>query len=587
MKKQQVVAEKTSDVQAQVMQQQIVAEAAKAQEIEKTAQVRVQEAEGHRRQMELDATVVKAAEADKQRVETQASAERQRLTFEAEGHAAALKAQAQSEADAARVRGAAEADASRLRGIAEADVIRAKGEAEAEAMPVPMLLPTTSTIRQPSSTRSSPTYRRLAVRALAEPLSKVDKISIVSTGSGGADGNGSSLGMSRLTGDMVTMLAQVPAIPETLTGVKMSDLMARVPGLTTVDGTLTQANGSPNGKGTHPAPPANGHERGGNLRPTRHPAASFTAEAAERSRRQRSITPPRQAPERTATAPEPPPLADPTPDRAASANANRDPRRRTLTGTPAIARVSQFFAFQSGNEYSHTNRQENLPTTAEMYATIDKQLAMPTTCVTGGVLIWVLVRIGWICLQGRRGKEFLDAGGTVSGFRESRWKTVQQFKMGDYLLCYVVGISRLIGVLEVKSEAFKDSSVIWADDVFPCRVSVAPIVLLDVENALPIGQLRGRLTIFEHEHPIAWTGHLRGSPAKWKEADGELIVRVLAERKEHPQLVPLPRTSSVSKPVAAQEIGAVTVPDRDEGHESTREPTLHDEVQWTLFKAGQ
>ncbi len=201
-------------------------------------------------------------------------------------------------------------------------------------------------------------------------------------------------------------------------------------------------------------------------------------------------------------------------------------------------------------------------------------------------MIWVLVRIGWICLQGRRGKEFLDAGGTVSGFRESRWKTVQQFKMGDYLLCYVVGISRLIGVLEVKSEAFKDSSVIWADDVFPCRVSVAPIVLLDVENALPIGQLRGRLTIFEHEHPIAWTGHLRGSPAKWKEADGELIVRVLAERKEHPQLVPLPRTSSVSKPVAAQEIGAVTVPDRDEGHESTREPTLHDEVQWTLLKLG-
>jgi flotillin len=82
------------------------------------------------------------------------------------------------------------------------------------------------------------------VKAIAEPLAKVDKISIVSTG--GANGNGSGLGASRVTGDVVAMLAQVPAILETLTGVKLSDLMERVPGLGTVDGTATPAasNGS-------------------------------------------------------------------------------------------------------------------------------------------------------------------------------------------------------------------------------------------------------------------------------------------------------------------------------------------------------
>jgi hypothetical protein len=31
-------------------------------------------------------------------------------------------------------------------------------------------------------------------------------------------------------------------------------------------------------------------------------------------------------------------------------------------------------------------------------------------------------------------EEFLAAGGEVSGFRERRWKTVQQMKPGDYLL---------------------------------------------------------------------------------------------------------------------------------------------------------
>jgi flotillin len=258
VKKQQVVADKATDLQQQIMQQQIVAETARAQEIEKTAQVKVQEAEAHRRQMELEATVVRGAEAEKQRIETQAAAERQRLSLEAEGRAAALRAQAASEADAlkarstaeaeaAKIRGAAEAEAARLRGMAEAAVIKAKGEAEAEAMRVKANA--YREYNQAAVLDKVITNLPEVVRAIAEPLAKVDKISIVSTG--GANGNGSGLGASRVTGDVVAMLAQVPAILETLTGVKLSDLMERVPGLGTVDGTATPA--ASNGNGAAPA----------------------------------------------------------------------------------------------------------------------------------------------------------------------------------------------------------------------------------------------------------------------------------------------------------------------------------------------
>ena len=67
------------------------------------------------------------------------------------------------------------------------------------------------------------------VRALAEPLSKVDRVTIVSTGS---DGQNSGVGASRLTGDLINMLAQVPALFEMLSGgVKLEDLMGRIPGL--------------------------------------------------------------------------------------------------------------------------------------------------------------------------------------------------------------------------------------------------------------------------------------------------------------------------------------------------------------------
>lgn len=60
-------------------------------------------------------------------------------------------------------------------------------------------------------------------------------------------------------------------------------------------------------------------------------------------------------------------------------------------------------------------------------------------------------------------QEFIKAGASVSGFREKRWNTVQQIKPGDYLLCYLTGLSRWIGILEVTSSAFKDSVPIWKD----------------------------------------------------------------------------------------------------------------------------
>jgi flotillin len=64
------------------------------------------------------------------------------------------------------------------------------------------------------------------VRAMAEPLSKVDKITIVSTGNG-HDGAGAN----KIVADVASMIAQVPALVETLSGIRVADLFARVPGI--------------------------------------------------------------------------------------------------------------------------------------------------------------------------------------------------------------------------------------------------------------------------------------------------------------------------------------------------------------------
>ena len=62
----------------------------------------------------------------------------------------------------------------------------------------------------------------LMVEALASPLQKVDKITIVSTG------NGDAAGMNKITGDIAKMAAQVPALFEALSGMQMSELLSKV-----------------------------------------------------------------------------------------------------------------------------------------------------------------------------------------------------------------------------------------------------------------------------------------------------------------------------------------------------------------------
>ena len=243
VKKQQAAADKAYDIQANVTQQQVVAEAVRVTEVEKNAQIKVQQAEIQRRELELQATIQKAAEAERRRIETVAEAERQRIILEAQGQADGAKAKGLGEAEAARARGLAEAEVIRARGLAEAEVIRAKGEAEADAMKVKAAA--YHEYNQAAVLDKLLTNMPEVVRAIAEPLSKVDKVTIVSTG-GGNDTNG-GLGASRLTGDIVNMVAQVPALFELLSGTPIGDLMNRVPALGNQDNEgPAKANGTLN-----------------------------------------------------------------------------------------------------------------------------------------------------------------------------------------------------------------------------------------------------------------------------------------------------------------------------------------------------
>lgn len=190
--------------------------------------------------------------------------------------------------------------------------------------------------------------------------------------------------------------------------------------------------------------------------------------------------------------------------------------------------------------------------------------------------------------------EFLCAGGNISGFRESRWETAQKIQTGDYLLCYLTGVSRFIGILEVTEPAYQDSSPIWKDETFPCRLRVKTVVALKPETAVPVQELSDRLSFFKElpPHSLAWTGQFRGSPTKWRVSDGEIVTEALLEAKSNPTNRPVNAAKLAHRPRALRaKIGSVTIPETKsqltgESPSEVKEASAHTEIQWLLLKLG-
>ncbi len=198
VQKQKASADKAYELQTNVMQQQVMAEQVKIEQVQKTGQIAVQDAEIQRREKELIATVLKQAEIERRKIETLAEAQKQKLIFEADGQAASTRAT----------------------GEAEAEIIFKKGEAEAKAMNVKA--EAYQEYNQAAVIDKLITNMPEIVKALASPLANVDKITIVSTG------NGNAAGMNKITGDVAAMAAQIPALFETLSGMQISDLLSKV-----------------------------------------------------------------------------------------------------------------------------------------------------------------------------------------------------------------------------------------------------------------------------------------------------------------------------------------------------------------------
>ena len=203
--------------------QLVKAEEVQVQIIEKQKQIELQQQEILRKQRELEAIVQKPADAERYKVETLANARKFQLEAEAAGAAAATKATGFAQADVNKATGLAEAEANKAKGLAQAEIILAQGQATAEA---------TRLKAEAFQQYNEAAVIELLVKVLpeiagriSEPLSKMEKMVIINSGPGPGGG------ASKLTGDITQIIAQLPPVLESLTGVKFEKLLEQVPGL--------------------------------------------------------------------------------------------------------------------------------------------------------------------------------------------------------------------------------------------------------------------------------------------------------------------------------------------------------------------
>jgi flotillin len=160
--------------------------------IEKENAIVIEELEIARKQKELDATVVKPADARKYQIQSEAEAESFRLSAEAKGKSVAKTLESDAQAESVKKLGAAEA-------AAIADKAKAYGQ-----------------YNQAAVTKMMVDMIPELAKAVAEPLSRVEKVVLI-----GTDGK---TGASKITGQVAEVMAQMPEVVESVTGIDLKKI---------------------------------------------------------------------------------------------------------------------------------------------------------------------------------------------------------------------------------------------------------------------------------------------------------------------------------------------------------------------------
>jgi flotillin len=252
IKREQATSEQAGPLSEAKARQEVVAQEVRVERIRTQEQIAVQEQEVLRREKELEATVVKKAEAERRAAVLVAQGQQEAAILEAEGRKRSLIAAAEAEseklqregagrASAIEAEGRAEAEKIRALGLAEAAKIEAQGLAHAKAVEAQGLAEATAIKEKASAWREFNDAARLqtileklpsiieatapALKAVSEPLGNIEKVVMIDHGGNVNGGGGSGLNRFAQTGPTMiyALLQQLQAL-----GLNLPDLLKQI-----------------------------------------------------------------------------------------------------------------------------------------------------------------------------------------------------------------------------------------------------------------------------------------------------------------------------------------------------------------------
>src|SRR3954454_6667351 len=216
-------ADQAYDLETARSKQQVTEQEMQIKIIERQKQIELEEKEIQRRERQYDSEVKKKADADRYAVEQAAEAEKRKQIAQADANQYRIESQAKAEAEKVRVDGLARADAGRAQGESEAEIIRLKGLAEAEAKR--KIAEAFAQFGQAATLdmvlKMLPEY----AKQVASPLSNIDKITVVDTGSDSQTG-----GANRVTGYATNLMSTLQESLKASSGVDVKELLENLSG---------------------------------------------------------------------------------------------------------------------------------------------------------------------------------------------------------------------------------------------------------------------------------------------------------------------------------------------------------------------
>ncbi|MED4936376.1 flotillin family protein [Heyndrickxia coagulans] len=216
-------ADQAYDLETARSKQEVTAQEMEIKIIERQKQIELEEKEILRRERQYDSEVKKKADADRYSVEQAAVAEKTKQMAEADAHKYRVEAMAKAEGERVRIDGTAKADAQRAQGESEAEVIRLKGLAEAE---------TKRKIAEAYEQFGQAAVLDMILKVLPEyakqvaaPLSNIDQITVVDTGSGA---NG---GANKITGYATDLMSTLQETLKASSGIDVREMLEGLSGI--------------------------------------------------------------------------------------------------------------------------------------------------------------------------------------------------------------------------------------------------------------------------------------------------------------------------------------------------------------------